>query len=58
MGTYKNDYKKEEDEILWELHEIRRKLHKDLKNKTVEQINNEALKKYSEWKKQVKHTSS
>lgn len=58
METYKNDYTKEEDEILWEIHEIRNKLHEDLKDKTVEQINSEALKKYSEWKKQAKHTSS
>jgi histone H3/H4 len=53
MGTYKNDYTKEEDEVLWEIHEIRRKLNKDLKNKTVDQINKEALAKFFKWKKQV-----
>ncbi len=46
MGIYKNDYTKEEDEALWELHEIRQVLHKELKNKTIEEINNAALKKY------------
>ncbi|MCK4763699.1 MAG: hypothetical protein KAW12_15975 [Candidatus Aminicenantes bacterium] len=53
MEIYKNDYTKEEDEILWEIHEIRRMLNEDLKKKTVEQINKEALEKYSEWKKQA-----
>jgi len=53
MGIYKNDYTKEEDEMLWEIHEIRRKLNKDLKNKSINQINKEALEKYSLWKKQA-----
>lgn len=53
MGTYKNDYTKEEDEALWELHEIRRTLNKNLKNKSVEEINNDALEKFAEWKRQV-----
>lgn len=26
MATYKNDYKKSEDFVLWELHEIRNKM--------------------------------
>ena len=52
MEIYKNDYKREEDELLWEIHEIRRKIHKDFENKTIEQINKDALKKYSEWKEQ------
>ncbi len=46
----KNDYTKEEDEALWELHEIRRTLNNDLKNKSVEEINNDALEKFAEWK--------
>ena len=53
MGIYKNDYTKEEDEMLWEIHEIRRKLDKDLKNKSIDQINKEALEKYSLWKRQA-----
>lgn len=48
---YKNDYTKDEDEALWEIHEIRRKLNKDLKNKSVEEINKNALEKFAEWKK-------
>ena len=54
METYKNDYKREEDEALWEIHEIRRKLNNDLKNRTIEQINKDALEKYSQWKKLAK----
>ncbi len=52
METYNNSYSKKEDRILWELHEIRHKLHKGKKNKTVEEINKEALKKYSDWQKE------
>jgi len=31
MEAYKSDYKKNEDAVLWELHEIRHKLHEELK---------------------------
>jgi hypothetical protein len=55
MEIYKNDYTKEEDEALWELHEIRRKVHLDIVNKSVEQINNAALEKFSQWKTQAKN---
>ncbi len=51
MGIYKNDYNKNEDELLWELHEIRQKLSKENKKKSIKEINNAALKKYEEWKK-------
>jgi len=50
METYKNDYTKEEDETLWELHEIRNKLYKKLKSKSVTQINEDAMKKFQIWK--------
>ena len=49
MGIYKNDYSKEEDHSLLEIHEIRHSLHKEIKNKTVEQINKDALTKYKSW---------
>jgi hypothetical protein len=58
METYKNDYKKEEDELLWEIHEIRRKIHRDFKDKTIDQINKEALEKFSLWKKQAEEERS
>ena len=52
MGIYKNDYSKNEDETLWELHEIRNKLYKELKSKPIAQINEEALGKYKTWIKE------
>ena len=58
METYKNAYKKEEDELLWEIHEIRRKIHRDFKGKTIDQINKEALEKFSLWKKQAEEERS
>jgi len=54
METYKNDYGENEDNTLWELHEIRNKLSKELKNKTIEEINSESLEKYRNWKRQIK----
>jgi len=51
MAIYKNIYKKEEDEALWEIHEIRRTIRKLLKGKHPNQINAEAIKKFKEWKK-------
>ena len=51
METYKNDFTENEDKALWELHEIRHKLHEKRKNKTIEEINSDALKKYSAWQK-------
>ena len=51
MGIYKNDYTKDEDETLWELHEIRHKLYNELESKTLDEINNSALAKYRNWLK-------
>jgi hypothetical protein len=51
MEVYKNDYTKNEDETLWELHEIRHKLYDELKDKTLDEINNSALAKYRSWLK-------
>lgn len=52
METYKNSYTENEDKTMWELHEIRHKLHKARKKETIEEINREALKKYSDWRKE------
>ncbi|MCP4353137.1 MAG: hypothetical protein GY795_47405 [Desulfobacterales bacterium] len=49
MEIYKNSYTKNEDIILWALHEIRHELYKERRNKTIEEINSEALKIYSDW---------
>lgn len=54
METYKNSYDKNEDTMLWELHEIRHELHKEISQKTVEEINKEALKKFKQWQKKYK----
>jgi len=53
METYENSYTETEDKMMWELHEIRHKLHKQRKNKTIEEMNRESLKKYSEWLKEA-----
>jgi len=42
MDIYKNDYKKIEDECLWEIHEIRNQLHKEIKMESYEVINKKA----------------
>lgn len=44
MGIYKNDYSKQEDEMLWEIHEIRHKLAIEHQSMTIEEINNRANK--------------
>jgi len=41
MGTYKNDYQKNEDPMLWELHQIRHNLAQ--KTESAEQINRHGL---------------
>ena len=58
METYKNDYTKNEDETLWELHEIRNELYNKLRSKPVSQINEEALKKFQTWKKEINEVTS
>ncbi|MBF0302434.1 MAG: hypothetical protein HQK73_05295 [Desulfamplus sp.] len=50
MEIYKNSYDKNEDLMLWELHEIRNQLHKKFSLKTIEDINKDALKKFKEWR--------
>lgn len=52
MGTYKNNYSEKEDSTLWELHEIRHRLHQSRKDKSIEEINKEALRKYEEWQEE------
>ena len=54
METYKNDYSENEDYTLWELHEIRHRLHESRKKKSIEEINKAALKKYKEWQEERK----
>ena len=58
METYKNDYTKNEDQTLWELHEIRNNLHQQRRFKSIERINKDASLKYSSWKKEKKQMYS
>ena len=55
METYKNKYDKNEDPMLWELHEIRHELHKKIACKSVKEINRDALKKFRQWQKIINH---
>jgi len=48
METYKNDYKKDEDYCLWELHEIRHEIREEYKNKDIDEINKIGRKLYDE----------
>jgi len=54
METYKNSYTVKEDEVLWELHEIRHELHGVLK-KSLEEINRGAKDTFESWKIGEKH---
>ncbi len=49
MEIYKNSYTENEDKIMWALHEIRHELHKERRNKTIDEINSEAFRIYSDW---------
>ena len=51
METYKNDYSKEEDELLWELHEIRHKLAEEYKSMSIDEINKRANRYWEEVKR-------
>lgn len=39
MEIYKNDYNKNEDPMMWELHEIQNRIQKDIKSKSIDEIN-------------------
>jgi len=47
MQTYKNDYSPKEDYALWELHEIRHKMAKEILNPSkINENAKEIIKKY------------
>jgi len=52
METYKNGYTQQEDSLLWELHEIRHTLHAQRQHRTLEEINQQALRKYAMWQQE------
>jgi len=51
METYKNSYSVKEDEVLWELHEIRHKLHNEQKDISLAERNRVALELFNSWKR-------
>ena len=52
MEIYNNDYTKQEDAMLWELHEIRHKLQQKYSSMSVTEINDNAKLLLEDWKKQ------
>ncbi len=50
METYKNSYTPEEDYCLWELHEIRHKIHKRIEETPIDELNKNALDFFNAWK--------
>ena len=46
METYKNDYSKKEDETLWEIHEIRHKIHMEISLDNLSEFNKNARIKF------------
>lgn len=58
METYKNDYTQEEDELLWELHEIRHRLSKKYSKMSVDEINQNARNKFEQWKKEFEESKT
>ena len=50
METFSNDYRKEEDSVLWELHEIRHELSIEYATMTSEEINSRARALLQEFK--------
>ena len=51
METYKNSYSVQEDQVLWELHEIRHELHEELKSRPLAEFNKGARELFEQWKK-------
>jgi len=58
METYNNSYTQQEDLLLWELHEIRHRLHARRQHQTLEEINQRALLKYTMWQQERKRRQS
>ena len=51
MATYKNDFSKNKDEILWEIHEIRHKIHKKISLDNLSEFNKNARTRFNNRKK-------
>jgi len=55
MGTYNNSYSVNEDEALWELHEIRHAIHMELKGRSLDEINKGARDYFESWKNDLQN---
>lgn len=58
MEIYKNAYNKNEDEILWELHEIRNKIHKRIITTPKEKLNEINIDRFNLMKIKYKKENS
>jgi len=47
MAIYKNDFSKTEDETLWEIHEIRHKIHKNIFPENLSKFNERARTRFN-----------
>lgn len=54
MATYKNDYSQTEDETLWEIHEIRHKIHKKINLEGLTEFNENVRTRFNNRKKSKK----
>ena len=52
MAIYENDYTKEEDPMLWEIHEIRHQVTEEIERKGITQFNKEALEKWEAFRRE------
>lgn len=52
MATYENSYTKQEDQLLWTLHEIRHALHTQRQHWTIDEINRRAFQTYAMWQQE------
>ncbi len=58
METYKNDYNKNEDETLWELHEIRNRIHKRIISTPKNKLNDSNIERFNLMKIKYKKENS
>jgi len=58
MEIYKNDYNKREDETLWELHEIRNKIHHRIISTPKDKLNENNITRFNLMKMKYKKENS
>jgi hypothetical protein len=58
MATYKNEYTQDEDQVLWEIHEIRHEIHSEIEKKGIAALNEDAKELLKKWKSQYSHRTS